>query len=211
MEGTLRPQGKLMLRVTHTPKAPLSWRLHNTLRWTYFKGWLAFYLGPLLAKLFGFVAVTSRLSLMVHKATGEWVDYGVVSFRQVTDTGVQFIVDAFQNSVEPENMKYHGIGTGAGAEGAGNTALTTEITTAYNPDNTRPTGTTVEGASANIFRTVGTITPDAAVACTEHGIFSQAATGGGVMIDRHTFAVVNLNGSGDSLVATYELTFSSGG
>lgn len=209
--STISLSGKVKMNVIRTPGPGLMWKLSNNLRLSFIRGWLAFHLAPLFAKVFGFMVLVSRLELKVHKADGSWIDYGVVSYRQVTDTGVGYIVDAFQNTTELENMKYHGIGTGAGAEGAGNTALTTESTTAYNPDNTRATGTTVEGASANIYRTVGTITPDAAVACTEHGVFSQAATGGGVMIDRHTFSVVNLNGSGDSLVVTYELTFTSGG
>lgn len=138
------------------------------------------------------------------------VDLGLASLRVVTTAGVGFIVDAFQNLVEVENMKFHGIGTGAVAEASSDTALGTELTTQYNPDNTRATGTTTEGASANIYKTVGTNTPDAAVAITEHGILSQAATGGGVLLDRSVFAVVNLNGTGDALESSYECSFPAG-
>jgi hypothetical protein len=148
----------------------------------------------------------------INKLTGEVLELGLVSMRVVTDTGVGFIVDAFQNSVELENMKFHGYGTGAGAEAAANTALTTELTTQYPTDNTRPTGTTTEGATSNIYRSVATLDPDADVAVTEHGLFSQAATGGGVMIDRSLFSAINLSGAGgDTLQTTYELTFTSGG
>jgi hypothetical protein len=136
-------------------------------------------------------------------------EYGIVSRKVVTDTGVGFIVDAFQNTVEIENLKFHGIGTGGAAEAVGNTALTTELTTQYNPDNTRATGSTTE-TSANIYRTVGTNTVDSAVAITEHGILSQAATGGGVLLDRSLFSVVNM-ASADSLQSTYDLTLTSGG
>ena len=80
----------------------------------------------------------------------------------------------------------------------------------YTPDSTRATGTTTEGASANVYRTVGTNTVDASVAITEHGIFSQAATGGGTLLDRSLFSAVNL-ASGDSLQSTYDATFSAGG
>jgi len=137
---------------------------------------------------------------------------GLVSMRVVTDTGVAYIVDAFQNLVELENMKFHGFGTGTNAEAAANTALQTEETTQYNPDSTRPTGSTTEGA-ANIYRTVGTYSPDSGGtrAITEHGIFSQAATGGGVMLDRSQFAAVNLAAGADSLQATYDFTITSGG
>ena len=60
------------------------------------------------------------------------------------------------------------------------------------------------------YTTVGTLTADAAIACTEHGIFSQAATGGGTLFDRSVFAVVNL-ANGDSLQATYVWTANAGG
>lgn len=135
---------------------------------------------------------------------------GLASLRVVTDTGVAFIVDAFQNIVELENMKFHGTGSGTTAESAAQTGLVTEFTTELNPNSTRGTGTTEEGPSANIYKTVGTNTYDATVAVTEHGVFSQAATGGGVMIDRSLFSAVNLI-SGDSLQTDYRLTCASGG
>lgn len=147
-------------------------------------------------------------------AFGGWVtDYGTLSTRVVTTAGVGFIVDGFQNLVELENMKFHGFGTGTTAEAAGDTALVTEETTQYATDNTRPTGTTTEGASANIYRTVGTYSPDSGGtrAITEHGIFSQAATGGGTLLDRSVFSAVNLVAASDSLQVTYDLTLSAGG
>lgn len=151
----------------------------------------------------------SSLALIVIHPDGSSDDYGIVSRKVVTTAGVGFLVDAWQNIVELENMKYHGIGTGAAAEATGDTALGAESTTALNPDSTRATGTTTENA-ANIFRTVGLNTVDAAVACTEHGIFSQAATGGGVLWDRSVFSVVNL-ANGDSLQSTYDCTVNAGG
>jgi len=142
---------------------------------------------------------------------GERVPYGLASVAVVTTTGVGFIVDAFQNLVELEAMNFHGFGTGGAAEAVGNTALTTELTTQYVSDNVRPTGTQSE-PSANVYRTVGTLDPDADVAITEHGIFSQAATGGGVLLDRSLFSVINLVGAtGDTLQATYDFTVTAGG
>lgn len=148
-------------------------------------------------------------------ASGERLDLGLASMAVVTTTGVNFIVDAFQNLKELEDMKYHGLGTGGGAEASTDTALTTEITTAYNNSgDIRATGTLTEGASANIYRTVATNTVDAAVAITEHGIFSQAATGAAsgtnVLLDRSLFAAVNL-AIGDQLQSTYDLTVAAGG
>lgn len=163
------------------------------------------------------IATTLRLPhfygavyMKVLRSNGDIVDLGLVSMRVVTTAGVNFVVDAFQNSVEVENLKYHGFGTGGAAEAVGNTALTTELTTEYATNNTRPTGTTTEGASANIYRTVATLTPDAAVAITEHGIFDQASNAGGTLWDRSLFSAVNLNGTGDALQATYDATFAAG-
>lgn len=141
---------------------------------------------------------------------GIYVPYGLASLRVVTTAGVNFIVDAFQNLQEVENFKYHGIGTGTNAEASGDTALQTELTTQYNPDSTRATGTLTEGATANVFRTVATNNVDATVAITEHGIFTQAATGGGTLLDRSVFSAVNLV-SGDGLQTQYDLTFTAGG
>jgi|SRR5262245_11276337 len=163
----------------------------------------------LTARAFKLANVYGSLYLTHITAEGEVIELGLASMRVVTTAGANFIVDAFQNTTELENLKFHGIGTGTNAEASGDTALQTESTTALNPDNTRATGSLTEGASANIFRTVGTVTVDASVACTEHGVLSQAATGGGTLLDRSVFSVVNL-ASGDSLQATYDFTITAG-
>lgn len=136
-------------------------------------------------------------------------DFGVVGDKVVTDTGVGYVVDAFQNSVEMENQKFHGLGTGTTAESAAHTALVTELTTEYTGD-VRATGTTAEGASANIFSTVATNTLDGTpgAALREHSVFSASTVG--VMLDRTLFSAITLS-SGDALQSTYQLTFSSGG
>ena len=141
---------------------------------------------------------------------GDVQDYGLVSCRVVTDTGVGYIVDAFQNLVELENMKYHGVGTGVTAENATQTALVTELTTQYSTSNTRPTGSTGEkSGDSKTYETSATVTVSSGVAITEHGIFSAATSGTGVLLDRSVFSAVNLS-SGESLLATYQLTFPSG-
>lgn len=149
----------------------------------------------------------------VFRGDGSIVNLGLISLRVVTDAGVGFVVDAFQNLTELENMKYHGFGTGTTAENASQTALVTELTTEYATDNTRPTGSTTEGASANIYRTVATLSPDGSgtLAITEHMVASQAATGGGVCFDRSVFSAINLTRGSDSLQTTYDGTFPSGG
>lgn len=176
----------------------------------------------LIDRISSVVVAESELRIRVIRGHGLWLagrldprelvieDHGVVSRRLVTNAGVGFIVDAFQNSVEVENQKFHGIGTGVAAEAAADAALGTELTTQYNPDNTRATGSTTE-AAANIYQTVGTNTLDSGTpAVTEHGVFSAATAG--VLLDRSVFAAINLNGAnGDGLQSDYRLTFTAGG
>jgi len=168
-------------------------------------------LGPArwVARKLGLPFFWSELFGRVIRADGMVLDYGLLGVKVVTDVGVGFIVDAFQNIVELETMKYHGIGTGGTAEAAADTTLVTELTTQYTTDSTRATGTTIEGATANIFKTVATNTVDAAVAITEHGIFSDPTVASGVLLDRTLFSVINL-ASGDSLESTYQLTLTAG-
>lgn len=143
--------------------------------------------------------------------SGRQTDLGLVSCRVVTTAGVNFLVDALQNLVEPETMRFHGLGTGTAAEAVGDTALGAELTTQYATASTRPQGTLGEKAgSANVFETSATITVSAAVAATEHGVFSQAAVPGGVLLDRSVFPVVNL-AAAESLQATYQITLPAGG
>lgn len=141
---------------------------------------------------------------------GMRIDFGLVSLRVVTNNGVAFIVDAFDNTVEAEIMNYHGIGTGTNAENVADSALQTELTTEYT-GNQRATGTQTQ-PSANIYRTTGTNTLDSGTpAVTEHGVLSQQATGGGVLLDRSVFAAINLTGAnGDGLQSQYSLTLTAG-
>lgn len=165
----------------------------------------------LLERITSVVVVESALSVTVIRGrTGAVEDYGIVSRKVITTAGVNYLVDAFQNSTEVENFKYHGIGTGTTAAATGDTALQTELTTEYT-GNVRATGSTTEGASANIFRSVGTNTLDSGTpAVTEHGLFSASSTG--TLWDRTVFSAKNLDGTaGDALQTTYDLTASAGG
>ena len=156
------------------------------------------------------VFAVGRLYASVLRADGRIEHLGLLSTRLVTDAGVAFLVDDWDNNGQDiSTLNYHGCGTGVGAEAVGDTALGTESTTALNPDSTRATGTRSQ-PTANQYRTVGTLTFDASAAITEHGIFSQAATGGGTLWDRSVFAAINV-ANGDSIQFTYTCTFSSGG
>lgn len=184
------------------------WRLKNLprLTWQILKVLAAIAVG----RLFGVATFYGRVSHKVSR-DGRVLEYGIASYRVVTDTGVAFIVDALHAAATIANLKYHGFGTGTTNESAAQTALVTELTTEYATDNTRPTGSQGEGASANIYQTVATLDPDSAVAITEHAIFDQASNAGGTMLDRSKFSAINLAASGDTLATTYELTLTSGG
>lgn len=213
--GSLAPAGELSVKVIRKgdkkQRAPLSWKLRNTLRWGFIKGFIAKYAIVPLANAWGVMCAIGELSILVKRADGTEIDYGVVSYRVVTNAGVAYIVDDFDaatGSADVTNFKYHGIGTTNTAEAAGDTALAAESTTALNPDSTRATGTGSQ-PSANIYQSVGTLTADASIAVVEHGIFTQAATGGGTLLDRSVFSTINL-ASGDSIQTTYAITFTAG-
>lgn len=148
------------------------------------------------------VAPEARLFAKVIRANGEIVDMGLIGMKVVTTVGVNFIADAFQNLEEVETFNYHDSGTGATAEAVGDTALVTKVETG------RTTGTQGEGASANIYQTVGTISYTATRSIVEHGIFS-ATPSGGTLLDRTVFASIGVD-NGDSIQFTYELTLPAG-
>jgi hypothetical protein len=227
MQGSLGIQGQLGLRVIRyrhprtyfarvrsslpvgaLPREVRRWRVRNLRRVSL--GLLKLAVALVVARWTQIPVVYGTLYLRKRTGAGEWVDLGLASVRVVTTAGVNFIVAGFLNTAEPETMHFHGFGTGGTAEAIGDTALVTELTTQYAPDNTRPTGTTITGATSNIYRSVATLSPDTGgtIAITEHGIFS--ATTAGTLLDRSLFAAVNLVAGSDSLQATYDLTFTAG-
>ena len=163
-----------------------------------------------IARLLGLPHFYGQLSLAMISPPGERVDYGLASLRVVTTAGVNFIIDALQGLTTLSNLRYHGLGQGGAQETVDNTTLSSELTTQYNPDNTRATGTLTEGTAANIFKTVGIITLDATATIVEHGIFSQAAAPGGTLLDRSTFTAQTVI-AGFSVEATYLFTVNAGG
>lgn len=151
-----------------------------------------------------------RLEATVYRANGAIERLGLISTKVIADAGVAFVVDDWDNNgVDLTTLNFHGCGTGVGGEAVGDTALGTESTTALNPDSTRATGTRSQPA-ANQYRSVWTLTFDATAAVTEHGLLSQAATGGGTLWDRSVFTAINVV-SADSIQFTHTTTLSSGG
>lgn len=210
----LKPQPKriapVSLQQRQTSKPPFAWRLKQALKLT-LDGSLLIPLLAWVARRWGLMVAYSEVRGQVAHADGSMTNYGLLGRRVITSAGVNAVASAFDNTIEPEVFKYHGYGTGTGAESASDTALGTEFTTEYATDNTRPTGSQTH--STNTYVTVGTFSPDSGgtLAVTEHGIFSQAANSGGTLLDRTKFTAVNVVAGSDSLQTTYTLTLPSGG
>lgn len=207
MEGIAGSKGNLKVKVNTCPRASMSWRVKNTLRWEFIQGWIAYHVARWLGKKIGFMTGISKLELKLHRADGSWVDYGVVSYRVVTTAFVTALATALHTQASPGNLFYHALGVGVGAAAVGDTGMGTELTTEYTGD-VRATGT--HTSAAGVYESVATNTIDSGTpAVTEHGVMG-ANSGASTLIDRHTFAAVNMV-AGDSLVSTYQLTFTAGG
>ena len=147
------------------------------------------------------VAPEAILRARLFKADGSIIDLGILSTKVITDTFVNYVVDQLQSSAGGiANFKYHGSGISGAAESQTNTALGSEVST-------RGVGTQQEGASANIYKTVGVVNYSASFAVVEHGLFR--ASSGDILADRSVFAAINV-GAGDSIEFTYELTLPAG-
>jgi hypothetical protein len=235
-EGIIAPDGDLFLKVirgetwstpeyppdpTHRqiarwalpraglPAAVNDWRTANFRHFS--KGWGKLAVARAAQRIHGMPFIYGALWLRVFRGNGDVEELGLASLRVVTNAGVAYLTADIAGGAADSNLfKFHGFGTGGTAEAAADTALVTEETTQYNPDSTRPTGS--QASSTNTYTTVATYSPDSGAtrAITEHGIFTQAATGGGTLWDRTLFSVVNLVASSDSLQATYVATFPAG-
>lgn len=125
--------------------------------------------------------------------------------KVVTNAFVADLVDVLQGKAGPlgtiGDYKYHASGTGTASEAASDTSLGAEV-------GSRVVGTQEEGATANIYKSVATISYSGSYAITEHGLFN--ASSGGTLMDRTTFPAINVV-SGDSIQFSFQITFSSGG
>jgi len=205
VEGTVTMAGRLTGKLIHAPKAPLMWRLRNTLTWRYLWGWAMSGLARWFSKVTGVLTITSELRAVLWH-DGKPTDYGVISRRMITDAGVAFLVDDWTNdATDITTMNFHSCGIGVGVEAVGNIALVNESDPAIT---TRAAGVKSQ-PSAWILRTVGTNTFTGGGAIIEHGLFSQLAVGG-TLWDRHVFLAYNVVNT-DAIQWTYDLTINSGG
>lgn len=151
----------------------------------------------------GVLLLTSSLSVRVFRRDGRVEDLGVVCRHLVTTAFVNYMVDQLQSESSTwGDFKYHECGTGTTDPAVGDTDIETPIGVA------RVAGSQTEGASANIYKTVGEITSDGTYAVTEHGLFNDLSAG--TLMDRHEFAAINVT-PGDKIEFTYQLNCNAGG
>lgn len=204
MESVVGPRGRLQARVIQAPGPGLWWRVRN-LR-NLWRGTWRVALAKGIAGLTGIPVFTSELRARLRRADGSVVNFAVIARLVVTDVGVAFLVDDWDDdSTDITNMNFHACGTGVGAEAAGDTALGTESTTITD----REEGVKSQPA-ANQLRTVATQSFTGSGAITEHGLFSVITESTGVLWDRSVFSEINVD-DGDSVQWTYTCTVSSGG
>lgn len=199
--SVLKSSGTLHARKIKAASPSLAWRLSNSLRWAYIKGWLAVHIGVPLARAFGLMTGYGMLEAVLTKADGKKVNYGVLGYRVVTSAFVNFVTDQLQTETSVfGDFKYHDGGVGTTAENASDTTMETT------DGESRATGTQTESAS-NAYRSVGTISYTSTKAVTEHGLFNDSSAG--TLMDRTVFSAINVV-SGDSISFTYTLTLTAG-
>ena len=153
--------------------------------------------------------MSGTITVEVRNPQGE-VRYVTTVPNNIPNTAETALRDCFGGTGTPtctpvQNFKYHGIGTSSQAVAETDTGCITELTTQYQTDNTRATGTQTNGG-ADIYRTVATNTVDASVTINEFCLMSQAATGGGTVWTRALIGPVSLVSS-ETITTTYNVTF----
>lgn len=157
-----------------------------------------------LAHSLGICSVHGSLNAVLCRKGGEMVDLGLLGKRAVTDLGVAHLVDDWDDGTgNIENFNFHDSGTSATGENQTDTNLIAEA-----GPTTRATGSKSQ-PSANIIRSVGTISYSGTLAIVEHGLFTTAARTTDLMWDRTVFSAINVV-SGDSIQFTYDCTFTAG-
>lgn len=201
MIGEMGMSGALNVRKQKAQGPGLLWKLSNTTRPAYIKGWLGRQAALGLSKTFGIPCLLGELRAIVRKKDGRVIDYGVLGYRVVTTAFAAFVVDQLQTETSVfGDFKYHDAGVGTTAENAADTTMETT------DGESRATGTQTEGTSVQ-YQSVGTISYTSTKAVTEHGLFNDATTG--TLMDRTVFSAVNVV-NGDSIQFTYTITITAG-
>ena len=191
-------------KISITDKAPIRWQIAQWLRSDRIQGLLGKWAADLVGKLFGIITLKGQLTAVkIDGLTGRRTDFGIVSRRVVTTAFVDFMVDQLQAETSVwGDFKFHDSGVGVTAAVVGNTDIETT------DGESRVAGSQIEGATAEIYKSVGTITYTTTKAITEHGLFSIIT--GGTLLDRHVFTAINVVNT-DQIEFTYELTVNDGG
>ena len=135
---------------------------------------------------------------------GAVTDYGLISCNLVTTAFVNDMVDELITETATwGDYKFHDSGVGVTGAAVGDVDIETT------DGESRATGTQVEDA-ANIYESVGTISYTSTKAITEHGLFNVVTDATPTLMDRHTFAAINVV-NGDSVQFTFDLTCTAGG
>ncbi len=135
--------------------------------------------------------------------TGEmgWMEnVGLVSRGKVTTEFRDFEVDQLQAETSAYgDFKFHRPGTSAQAESNSDTGLIADA-------GLEATGTQAEGSSADIYKSVATVTADATETWQEHSIANATGAGGGELMDRSLISPTVSVVSSDTVEFTYEIT-----
>lgn len=204
-QGELSIGGRLTAKVIRCPGPGLGWKLRNSIRWAFIWGLIANWLARLFSRITKIPTITAELEALLIRADGQRVNYGVVGRRYVTDDGVAFLVDDWDDdSTDITNMNYHASGTDNTAENQTDSDLGAEATSVTD----RVAGTKSQPAAYQL-RSIGTQSFTGSAAIVEHGLFSVITESAGVLWDRTVFTVINV-GNGDSIQWTYTCTLNAG-
>ena len=161
-------------------------------------------MGVALGRMFGVLTMYGTVSATLIRADGTRVELGALGKRVVTDAGVAFLVDDWDDdSQDITTMNFHDSGIGVTAENQTDTDLVTPA-----GPTTRATGTKSQ-PSANVLRSVGTIAYTGTLAIREHGLFNTASRATVNLWDRTLFAAINVENL-DSIQFTYDCTLTAG-
>lgn len=202
MNSDLALNGKVTSKLIQAQTPGLSWKIKNWLRPAKIKSLIGVFIINPIANWFGLMTAYGKLEVLVLKATGEKIRYGVVDYRVVTTAFVDFVTDQLQTETSAfGDFKYHDAGVGTTDPAITDTDIETT------DGESRATGTQTESAH-NVYQSVGTISYTTSKAVTEHGLFN--ASTGPTLMDRSEFAAINVV-NGDSIQFTYSLTLTAGG
>lgn len=194
-----------MLRISWRRIQVGRWHI-PVLDWPWLRGWLGEASSKIYSRLSGVATMTGALSAVHIFANGERVDLGVLGRFSVTDAGVAYMVDDWDDdTTDITILNFHACGTTNTAENVTDTALAAEATTITD----RIAGTKSQPA-ANQIRSVGTQSFTGAGAIVEHGLFHIITESTGTLWDRTVFLVINVVNL-DSIEWTYTLTITAGG